>query len=114
MLKLTVLIPARLASMRLPNKPLADVAGLPLIARVAQQVLSYATNNIAFKAINTAYTVENMVKIRAILRQKYHYIHNMVPTIVTKITITHRVTRRLQQQVDSLRQRQLCIPIMKT
>lgn len=32
-----VLIPARLASTRLPNKPLADIAGLPMIVRVAQQ-----------------------------------------------------------------------------
>ena len=35
----TVLIPARLASSRLPNKPLADIAGLPMIVRVAQQAL---------------------------------------------------------------------------
>jgi 3-deoxy-manno-octulosonate cytidylyltransferase (CMP-KDO synthetase) len=33
----TVLIPARLASTRLPNKPLADIAGLPMIVRVALQ-----------------------------------------------------------------------------
>ena len=33
----TVLIPARLASTRLPNKPLADIAGLPMIVRVAQR-----------------------------------------------------------------------------
>jgi 3-deoxy-manno-octulosonate cytidylyltransferase (CMP-KDO synthetase) len=33
----TVLVPARLASTRLPNKPLADIAGLPMIVRVAQQ-----------------------------------------------------------------------------
>lgn len=32
-----VLIPARLASTRLPNKPLADIGGLPMIVRVAQQ-----------------------------------------------------------------------------
>ncbi len=32
-----VLIPARLASTRLPDKPLADIAGLPMIVRVAQQ-----------------------------------------------------------------------------
>ena len=31
----TVLVPARLASTRLPNKPLADIAGLPMIVRVA-------------------------------------------------------------------------------
>lgn len=35
---LTVLIPARLASTRLPNKPLADLAGLPMVVRVAQRV----------------------------------------------------------------------------
>lgn len=34
----TVLIPARLASTRLPNKPLADIAGLPMVVRVAQRV----------------------------------------------------------------------------
>ncbi len=32
----TVLIPARLASSRLPDKPLADLAGLPMVVRVAQ------------------------------------------------------------------------------
>jgi 3-deoxy-manno-octulosonate cytidylyltransferase (CMP-KDO synthetase) len=33
----TVLIPARLASSRLPDKPLADIGGLPMVVRVAQQ-----------------------------------------------------------------------------
>lgn len=32
----TVLIPARLASSRLPDKPLADLAGAPMVVRVAQ------------------------------------------------------------------------------
>lgn len=36
----TVLIPARLASSRLPNKPLADIAGLPMVVRVARRVAS--------------------------------------------------------------------------
>jgi 3-deoxy-manno-octulosonate cytidylyltransferase (CMP-KDO synthetase) len=35
-----VLIPARLASTRLPNKPLADIAGIPMVVRVAQRVRS--------------------------------------------------------------------------
>lgn len=35
----TVLIPARLASTRLPNKPLADICGAPMVVRVAQQAL---------------------------------------------------------------------------
>ncbi|AKJ28637.1 3-deoxy-manno-octulosonate cytidylyltransferase [Caldimonas brevitalea] len=33
----TVLVPARLASTRLPNKPLADLGGLPMVVRVAEQ-----------------------------------------------------------------------------
>lgn len=32
-----VIIPARLASARLPNKPLADIAGEPMVVRVARQ-----------------------------------------------------------------------------
>ena len=36
----TVLIPARLASTRLPNKPLVDIGGLPMVVRVARRVLS--------------------------------------------------------------------------
>ena len=34
----TVIIPARMASSRLPNKPLADIAGTPMVVRVAQRV----------------------------------------------------------------------------
>ena len=41
-MQLTILIPARLASTRLPNKPLADIAGLPMIVRVAQRVAHIA------------------------------------------------------------------------
>ena len=66
-MNLTVLIPARLASTRLPNKPLADVAGLPLIVRVAQQVASIAINNEASKAINTPATPIFGTKIRAVV-----------------------------------------------
>lgn len=35
--RFTVLIPARLASTRLPDKPLADIVGLPMVVRVARQ-----------------------------------------------------------------------------
>jgi 3-deoxy-manno-octulosonate cytidylyltransferase (CMP-KDO synthetase) len=35
-----VLIPARMASTRLPNKPLADLGGLPMVVRVARQALA--------------------------------------------------------------------------
>ena len=39
----TVLVPARLASTRLPNKPLADIAGIPMVVRVAQRAAQSAT-----------------------------------------------------------------------
>lgn len=43
--KFIVIIPARLASTRLPRKPLADIGGKPMIVRVAQQaLLSNATS----------------------------------------------------------------------
>jgi len=35
-----IVIPARMASTRLPGKPLADIAGLPMIVRVWQQAVS--------------------------------------------------------------------------
>ena len=35
--RFSVLIPARMASSRLANKPLADIAGLPMVVRVAQR-----------------------------------------------------------------------------
>lgn len=42
----TVLIPARMASSRLPNKPLADIHGLPMIVRVAQRAALSQTQQI--------------------------------------------------------------------
>ncbi|GAB4217115.1 MAG: 3-deoxy-manno-octulosonate cytidylyltransferase [Rhodoferax sp.] len=37
-MSLTVLVPARMASSRLPDKPLADLGGVPMVVRVAQRV----------------------------------------------------------------------------
>ena len=37
-LPFTILIPARMQSTRLPGKPLADIAGLPMVVRVARRV----------------------------------------------------------------------------
>jgi 3-deoxy-manno-octulosonate cytidylyltransferase (CMP-KDO synthetase) len=34
-----VIIPARLASTRLPNKPLADLGGKPMVVRTAERAL---------------------------------------------------------------------------
>jgi 3-deoxy-manno-octulosonate cytidylyltransferase (CMP-KDO synthetase) len=39
-MKPILLIPARMASMRLPDKPLADIAGIPMIVRVWRQAMA--------------------------------------------------------------------------
>lgn len=46
----TVLIPARLASTRLSNKPLADIAGLPMVVRVAQRVTGIGAQRVVVAA----------------------------------------------------------------
>lgn len=46
----TVLIPARLASTRLPDKPLADICGAPMVVRVAQQALKSRATRVVVAA----------------------------------------------------------------
>jgi 3-deoxy-manno-octulosonate cytidylyltransferase (CMP-KDO synthetase) len=46
----TVLIPARLASTRLPRKPLADIGGVPMIVRVARRALESSAKNVVVAA----------------------------------------------------------------
>lgn len=52
--RFTVLIPARLASSRLPNKPLADIAGLPMVVRVALQARKSAAERVVVAADSEA------------------------------------------------------------
>jgi 3-deoxy-manno-octulosonate cytidylyltransferase (CMP-KDO synthetase) len=42
----TVIIPARLASTRLPGKPLADIGGLPMVVRVAQRAAASGASRV--------------------------------------------------------------------
>ncbi len=46
----TVLVPARLASTRLPRKPLADIAGLPMIVRVARRAAQSSAKSVVVAA----------------------------------------------------------------
>jgi 3-deoxy-manno-octulosonate cytidylyltransferase (CMP-KDO synthetase) len=46
----SVLIPARLGSSRLPNKPLADIAGAPMVVRVAQRALASGAQQVVVAA----------------------------------------------------------------
>ncbi|MFM8590395.1 MAG: 3-deoxy-manno-octulosonate cytidylyltransferase [Limnohabitans sp.] len=42
----SVIIPARMASSRLPDKPLADIGGLPMVVRVAQRASQSAARQV--------------------------------------------------------------------
>jgi 3-deoxy-manno-octulosonate cytidylyltransferase (CMP-KDO synthetase) len=52
--KFTVLIPARLASTRLPNKPLADIAGRPMVVRVAERAALAGAERVVVAADDTS------------------------------------------------------------
>ena len=69
----TVIIPARLASSRLPEKALADIAGIPMVVRVAEraklseaQRIVVATDHAAIAAACSEYGIE------AVLTGKQH------------------------------------------
>ncbi len=49
-MKPIVLIPARMASTRLPGKPLADIAGIPMIVRVWRQAMAAAIGPVVVAA----------------------------------------------------------------
>jgi len=49
-LNFTVLVPARLASTRLPRKPLADIGGLPMVVRVARRAALSAAARVVVAA----------------------------------------------------------------
>lgn len=46
----TVIIPARMASTRLPDKPLADLAGLPMVVRVARRAAQSSASRVVVAA----------------------------------------------------------------
>ncbi|WP_428423031.1 3-deoxy-manno-octulosonate cytidylyltransferase [Methylibium sp.] len=69
----TVLIPARLGSSRLPDKPLADIAGLPMVVRVAHSAMSSGASAVVVAA-DDARTVDACARhaVRALLTRRDH------------------------------------------
>jgi 3-deoxy-manno-octulosonate cytidylyltransferase (CMP-KDO synthetase) len=69
----TVLIPARLASTRLPNKPLADIGGAPMVVRVAQRALLSSAAQVVI-ATDSADIIDKCAEygIRAVLTRVDH------------------------------------------
>ncbi len=48
-----IVVPARMASTRLPNKPLADIHGKPMVVRVAERVISTQASEIVVATDHT-------------------------------------------------------------
>jgi 3-deoxy-manno-octulosonate cytidylyltransferase (CMP-KDO synthetase) len=72
--KFTVIIPARLASSRLPNKPLADIEGEPMIVRVAKRAASSLASQIVVACDHPS--IEQACKehqIKAVLTREDHF-----------------------------------------
>jgi 3-deoxy-manno-octulosonate cytidylyltransferase (CMP-KDO synthetase) len=69
-----VLIPARLASTRLPNKPLADIAGKPMVVRVAERAAGAGAAQVVVAA-DDARIVEACTAhgVRALLTRADHH-----------------------------------------
>jgi 3-deoxy-manno-octulosonate cytidylyltransferase (CMP-KDO synthetase) len=69
----TVVIPARLASSRLPNKPLADIAGLPMVVRVAQRAMLSQASQVVVAADDDSIVAACAAHgVRALLTRKDH------------------------------------------
>lgn len=69
----TVVIPARLASSRLPNKPLADIAGLPMVVRVAQRAMLSQASQVVVAADDESIVAACAAHgVRALLTRKDH------------------------------------------
>ncbi len=67
-LDFTVLIPARRASTRLPDKPLADIAGLPMVVHVARRAqrsgagrVAVATDDAQIAAVCSSHGIEALL-----------------------------------------------------
>ena len=68
-----VLIPARLASTRLPGKPLADIAGLPMIVRVARRAAQSAARSVTVAADDASIVAACAANdVAAVLTGRHH------------------------------------------
>jgi 3-deoxy-manno-octulosonate cytidylyltransferase (CMP-KDO synthetase) len=69
----TVLVPARLASTRLPGKPLADIGGVPMIVRVARQAALSSASAVVVAADHADIVDACVVhKVKAVLTRSDH------------------------------------------
>ena len=63
-----VLIPARYASTRLPGKPLSDIAGKPMVVRVAERAHASGAQHVAGRNLRDGIRVPDEAGLRALAR----------------------------------------------
>lgn len=69
----TVLVPARLASTRLPDKPLADIGGAPMVVRVAERACRSAAARVVVAADDERITAACAAHgVEAVLTRRDH------------------------------------------
>ena len=69
----SVIIPARLASTRLPDKPLADIGGVPMVVRVAQRAARSSADQVVVAADDASIVAAcNAHGVRALLTRTDH------------------------------------------
>jgi 3-deoxy-manno-octulosonate cytidylyltransferase (CMP-KDO synthetase) len=76
-----VIIPARLASTRLPNKPLADLGGKPMVVRVAERAKD--------RARRASWSPPTMPTCRGLRRARHRSLHD-----ARRPSVRHRPHRR--------------------
>jgi 3-deoxy-manno-octulosonate cytidylyltransferase (CMP-KDO synthetase) len=69
----SVVIPARMASSRLPDKPLADIAGLPMVVRVAHRAARSAARQVVVATDDERVLQAcEQYRVRALMTRKDH------------------------------------------
>ncbi len=69
----SVVIPARMASIRLPNKPLVDIAGLPMVVRVAQRAAQSGAQHVVVATDDERILVAcERFGVRALMTDAHH------------------------------------------
>jgi len=108
--RILVLIPARMAATRLPGKPLADIAGLPMIVHVMRRAEAAAIGRVAVatdtaeiaSVVNRAMT--RLPEAEARLLESFHYDRCKMSQIAEAHGISERaVEGRLRRARERLR-----------
>ena len=70
-MRFSVLIPARYASTRLPGKPLSDIAGKPMVVRVAERARASGAQRVVIATDDERIRAAILAKAREVLKVEF-------------------------------------------